>query len=196
MRAQPWWDTRAPELAWTAALEAHADIILAELTQLKAWGIVGGRSAHDGSLVTCGQWSEFVLLDGNGVSPLALAACPRTVALLSQVPAVTQMARCGVGEALFSALAPGTHLRPHCGSTNSRLTAHFCLVTNPGCRLRCGDELRSWEAGRCLVFDDSFEHEAWNDGDSTRIVLLCNFFHPELPREQWLPIVAPDAVRV
>jgi aspartate beta-hydroxylase len=146
---------------------------------------VGNRSSHDGSLVSRGEWREFVLLSASGVSAQAAQRCPRTTQLLlTHAPAALSLARCGVGEALFSALTPGTRLRPHCGSTNSRLTCHLGLVTNPGCGLRVGDEVRRWEDGKCLVFDDSYEHEAWNDGDCTRIVLLLNFWHPDMPAAQ------------
>ena len=187
LRAQPWWDAR--EIGWTVALlEKNAAVIRAELEGL-ALENVKRRSAADGSLVSRGAWSECVLLSGPGVVHAEnCARCPRTAALLLSVAAARECARHGVGEALFSALAPGTRLRPHCGSTNSRLTCHLGLVVPAGCGLRVGDETRQWEEGRCLVFDDSFEHEAYNDSDSTRIVLLVNFWHPELPSIDWRPL--------
>ena len=69
---------------------------------------------------------------------------------------------------LFSCLKPGTHLRPHCGSTNTRLTAHLGVVIPPGCSIRAADETREWTEGECIVFDDSFEHEVHHRGDSDR----------------------------
>ena len=69
----------------------------------------------------------------------------------------------GGGETLFSVLRPGTHLRPHCGSTNSRLTCHLGVVVPGGARVRVGDEWREWAEGECLVFDDSWEHEVRTD---------------------------------
>ena len=47
-------------------------------------------------------------------------------------------------------------------------------------RIRVGDEIREWRAGECLIFDDSFEHEVWHDGEGDRIVLICDMWHPEL----------------
>jgi hypothetical protein len=190
LRAQPWWDPR--DFPWTAVLEAHANIIRGELAGMQqALVSVRGRSEHDGSLVSRGTWSEVVLLSGPGVLHREnCARAPRTAELLLQISAATSLAACGVGEALFSALAPGTRLRPHCGSTNARLTAHLGLVVGAGCGLRVGDELRTWQAGKCIVFDDSFVHEAFNEGEYTRIVLLVNFWHPGVPESQRAPLAA------
>lgn len=77
-------------------------------------------------------------------------------------------------------LAPRTHIRRHCGPTNARLRLHLGLVVPDGCSIRVGDEVRTWVEGRCLLFDDSFEHEVRNDTDRARVVLLLRFFHPDL----------------
>ena len=96
-------------------------------------------------------------------------------------PEAISLAMAGGGETLFSVLRPGTHLRPHCGSTNTRLTCHLGLVVPRGCRIRAGDEWRTWKEGEVLVFDDSWEHEVRHEGESDRVVLLINFWHPDLP---------------
>ena len=59
------------------------------------------------------------------------------------------------------------------------------VVPEGQCRLRVAGETRVVEEGRCLVFDDSFEHEAWNDDPgTTRIVLILDVWHPDLhPKE-------------
>jgi len=51
------------------------------------------------------------------------------------------------------------------------------------------DEVRHWEEGRSLVFDDVFEHEAWNDTDGTRVVLFVDFIRPMRPPAKWLNAV-------
>ena len=58
------------------------------------------------------------------------------------------------------------------------------MVVPEGCSIRCGDEIRGWAEGKCIVFDDSWEHEVWHRGDSARVVLLINFWHPGLPPER------------
>ena len=77
-------------------------------------------------------------------------------------------------------LAPGTHIRPHNGMLNTRLICHLPLVVPDGCRLRVGNDTRTVRAGEMLIFDDSIEHEAWNDSAESRAILLFEIWHPEL----------------
>ena len=110
--------------------------------------------------------------------------CPITARLLDSIQCAADMARRGVGEATFSALGGGAHLKPHCGSTNCRLTAHLpLLVPEGGASIRCGDETRQYREGELMIFDDSYEHEVWQLGapDSVRVVLLIRFWHPDIP---------------
>ena len=80
----------------------------------------------------------------------------------------------------------GTHVTPHCGTTNTRLPCHLGLVVPERCRIRVGSEICEWQEGKCLVFDDSFEHEVWHDGDRDRVVLILDVWHTDLsPAETW-----------
>ena len=103
--------------------------------------------------------------------------------------AAAQMARDGVGEVTFSCLSPGAHLKPHCGSTNTRLTAHLPLLVPDGvCSIRCGEEVRTYREGELIIFDDSYEHEVWHKGGAdsgVRVVLLLRFWHPDLPPSEY-----------
>ncbi|MEE7566058.1 aspartyl/asparaginyl beta-hydroxylase domain-containing protein, partial [Xanthomonas sp. Kuri4-3] len=83
-------------------------------------------------------------------------------------------------EICFSVLAPGTHILPHRGVTNTRLTVHLPLVVPGQCALRAGGELHEWQEGHALVFDDSFEHEAWNRSTESRTILLMDTWNPHL----------------
>ena len=82
--------------------------------------------------------------------------------------------------ALFSVLKAKTHIPPHWGMLNTRLIVHLPLIVPSDCRLRVGNEIRPVEAGKAMIFDDSIEHEAWNDSDETRVVLLFEIWRPEL----------------
>jgi len=82
--------------------------------------------------------------------------------------------------ALFSLLRSRTHIPPHWGMLNTRLICHIPLIVPNGCRLRVGNHERVVEAGRAMIFDDSIEHEAWNDSDDVRLVLLFEIWRPEL----------------
>ena len=84
------------------------------------------------------------------------------------------------GEAEFLVLQPGTRLTRHCGVTNRRLTAHLGLVTPVGPVIQVGNVSKTWEQGKVLLFDDSFEHEVWHNGTEPRGVLYVSVWHPNL----------------
>lgn len=94
---------------------------------------------------------------------------PCTAAALDRVP--------GLSSAGLYFLGPRSRILPHRGVFSDIMRAHLGLVVPPGCFLRIGDEVRSWEEGRWLVFDDTPEHEAWNESDRWRCVLCMDFFH-------------------
>jgi aspartyl/asparaginyl beta-hydroxylase (cupin superfamily) len=83
----------------------------------------------------------------------------------------------------FSTLRAQSSIAPHYGACNLRLRGHLPLVTVPAgqSRLRVGDYTREWEAGKLMLFDDTFEHEAHNEStDGDRVVLLFDIWHPDL----------------
>jgi aspartate beta-hydroxylase len=104
--------------------------------------------------------------------------CPRTSAALDAVPLVR--IREHAPEVCFSVLTPGTHILPHRGVTNARLVTHLPLVVPEQCAISVGGEQRVWREGECFTFDDTFEHEAWNRGTSTRVVMLLDVWNPHL----------------
>lgn len=130
------------------------------------------------------DWGAYFLWkDGKRIDAHA-DMCPRTEAALALAPQNTVPGRAPV--AFYSALKPGTHIPPHNGATNTRLTVHMPLVIPPDCALRVGDETRAWEPGKLLMFDDTIRHEAWNRSDRLRVVLIFDVWHPmltELERE-------------
>jgi len=178
----------ASQFPWVAILESRWLDIRSEMEALQlsdadgeGWPEVRG---HDRTLAgDTGVWREFPLL---GVSAdaeaLARCRCPVTTRLLSGVDAIRAHCDLRVGEetALFSRMTPGTRLRPHCGPTNTHLTCHLGLHIPDRCYIRVGGETRQWEEGKCIVFDDSWEHEVWHDGSSVRVVLLVRFWHPDI----------------
>jgi aspartyl/asparaginyl beta-hydroxylase (cupin superfamily) len=119
------------------------------------------------------EWKALYLKKARECFPENRVRCPETASIIADNPEVADMV-------IFSALDPGGHIAPHCASYNWIVTAHLGLSVPENCGLRVGSETRTWEEGKCLVFDVSFEHEAWNRGDHTRFVLLVNLWHPEL----------------
>lgn len=124
------------------------------------------------------RWSAFHLWRGGSPVQKNLECCPETAKLLADAGMVTIDGLCP--NAMFSALAPHTHIPPHNGETNARLVAHLPLVVPDGCRFRVGFEVRRWSVGEILVFDDTIEHEAFNDSDELRVVLIFDVWNPLL----------------
>lgn len=83
-------------------------------------------------------------------------------------------------EVLFSVFTAGTHLLPHRGVTNTRLVGHLPLMVPPDCALNVGGEIHEWREGRAVIFDDTYEHEAWNRSQQTRVVLIFDLWNPHL----------------
>jgi aspartate beta-hydroxylase len=104
--------------------------------------------------------------------------CPNTTALLDSLPLVR--IREHAPETLFSVLRPGTHIMPHRGVTNTRLVTHLPLAIPADCALRVGGETHTWKQDQCVTFDDTFEHEAWNRSNETRVVLIIDSWNPDL----------------
>lgn len=84
----------------------------------------------------------------------------------------------------ISAIQPGTYIRPHTGPSNERLRIHLTLLHTGGAKLRVGSEWRTWEEGKAIMFDDSWEHEVMHLGKDIRVVIICDVWHPELPQSQ------------
>jgi aspartate beta-hydroxylase len=82
-------------------------------------------------------------------------------------------------------LAPQTHIKPHHGVTNTRVVTHLPLVIPAGdCKLVVGGDVHAWRQDRCVTFDDTFLHEAWNRTDHTRVVLILDTWNPWLHAEE------------
>ena len=105
-------------------------------------------------------------------------ACPKTAAALLPLP--LSRVRGHGPEVLYSVFTPGTHLLPHRGVTNTRVVGHLPLIIPEDCALKVGGEVHAWVEGRTVVFDDTYEHEAWNRSDSTRVVLIFDLWNPYL----------------
>jgi len=108
--------------------------------------------------------------------------CPRTMAAIGELPQPRVPGRSPA--AMFSVLSPRTRIPPHTGIANTRLVLHLPLIVPEGCGFRVGSETRPWKVGEAWVFDDTVEHEAWNDSDEVRTVLICDVWNPYLNAEE------------
>lgn len=166
------------ELPWVADLEAHwttaRDELDAVLTRLAEVPDTHKAYAGQEFLSTDDKWKAFVFCRGAGEwVDDNCRRCPMTRQLLGRVP--------GLEHAMFSILAPGKRLPPHHGPYAGLIDCHLGLrvpADAERCKLRVGGTTMSWEAGRMIIFDDTFEHEVWNDTDTYRAVLLMYVRRP------------------
>jgi aspartate beta-hydroxylase len=176
------------QFPWFAALEAKTEEIGRELLALLAEGDRGFRPyIAFGETEPVNQWAElnhsrrwsvwFFWEDGVRWGENC-ARCPATAAALEALPMLDLP---GKGPtALFSLLEPHTRIPPHSGSSNVRATVHLPLVVPPGSGFRVGAETRTPEVGKAWAFDDTIEHEAWNDSDQARAILIFDVWNPLL----------------
>jgi aspartyl/asparaginyl beta-hydroxylase (cupin superfamily) len=176
------------DFPWLAQVEAATDNIREELVRLLQDSLDDFTPYLTHTPETpLNQWQElnqsrrwsalFLYKDGQRYES-NIARCPITVAALENVPAVRIENRGPTS--MFSRLEPRTRLPPHTGSTNTRLTVHIPLIVPPHCGFRVGSQVREWQPGTALIFDDTIEHEAWNDSDEPRVILIFDIWNPLL----------------
>jgi aspartyl/asparaginyl beta-hydroxylase (cupin superfamily) len=167
----------AGSFPWEAGLERATPAILAELNavlkrQVELPSL--NQIVRDVELLAQPDLWKTFLLCGYGIkSERNIAACPQTWAAVRGIP--------GLKTAMFSIMEPGTHLAPHRGPYNGVLRVHLGLIIPEppaDVAIRVGDTLCHWQTGKVVVFDDAYEHEAWNHSDITRVVLFLDFVKP------------------
>ena len=177
---------------WVPELEARTGAILAELKALKADSfaphvrgsnpdMTTGHQAMAGNAdwSSCNLWENGAPVEGNA------RRCPVTMQALEKVP-LPHFSRTSPSApaVMFSMLRGGARIPAHTGSTNVRLICHLPLIVPLGCGFRVGNEVREWEVGKLLIFDDTIEHEAWNNSPEDRIVLIFDIWRPELSESE------------
>jgi aspartyl/asparaginyl beta-hydroxylase (cupin superfamily) len=135
-------------------------------------------SALDHSL----DWGAIFLWEYGEPNPPVLERCPVTAATLEALPGAKIPGR--APSAFFSMLKPHTRIPPHTGVTNTRAIIHLPLIVPDGCGFRVGGETRPWVVGKPFAFDDTIEHEAWNDSDELRVVLIFDVWNPHLTERE------------
>lgn len=173
---------------WLPRLEAATDMIRDELVRAleKAKDEFapyvsyppGAPVGQWGELNNSMNWRSLWLLKDGARQEEACAVCPGTATLLDELPTADQPGFAPT--ALFSALEARTHIPPHTGSTNARLLTHLPLILPGPARFRVGNVTRAWKMGEAWVFDDTIEHEAWNDADELRVILIFDVWNPLL----------------
>ena len=173
------------DFPWLDEIEAASDDIRAELIGVLAEGqqvlepyisLAATPDEKWRALNHSRSWGVFYLWKAGQAIAENMARCPKTVAALAAWPKCELPG--SAPTAVFSILEPRTRIPPHTGVNNARLICHLPLIVPPGCGFRVGAETRQWEPGKAFVFDDTIEHEAWNDSAEPRAVLIFDIWNP------------------
>jgi len=180
------------DFPWMEAFEAETPAIQAELAAVLSDDAAGLEPyVNYPPNVPLDQWAELnrsprwsgyhLLLGGERVEDHC-RRCPKTMDAIAMLPQPRVAGRSPA--AMFSVLRPRTRIPPHHGIANTRLVLHLPLVLPEGCGFRVGNQTRQWRIGEAWVFDDTIEHEAWNDSDHARTILICDLWNPRLDDEE------------
>ena len=182
---------------WVPTLEAAAPAIKLEITALLAAGTDGFRPymqthtdqprADVNRLLDNIDWSALFLCENGTISDDIVARCPRTWTAVQAAPLPHIVNSPTV---MFSLLRAGARIAPHSGTDNARLICDLALIVPPNCGFGVGNDVRPWEEGKLLIFDDTIEHEAWNDSSEDRVVLIFDIWRPELSAREREEIAA------
>jgi beta-hydroxylase len=180
---QPFFDPA--DFAWVRPIEADWKLIRAELDDVleyrDALPNFQDISTDQYTLTDDDRWKTYFFYGYGFKSGPNCARCPETARLVEAIP--------GMQTAMFSILAPHKHIPPHDGPYKGVLRYHLGLLipaTDERVGIKVGGQVAHWEEGKSLVFDDTFEHEAWNDTDDTRVVLFVDVIRPLRPPVKWL----------
>nr|CAD7586508.1 unnamed protein product [Timema genevievae] len=181
LTAQPWWEPEQTNYSeYFKVIQDNWQVIRAEgMAALEEKHILFQDEAEN--LKEIGNWKQLELYVRGRRMDSSCAKVPQTCKLVANFPAARD---CRRGQVKFSVMEPGTHIWPHCGPTNCRLRAHLGLVVPSNTYIRVAEETRTWEEGKILIFDDSFEHEVWHNGSTMRLVLIIDVWHPELTDQE------------
>jgi ornithine lipid ester-linked acyl 2-hydroxylase len=181
------------QFAWADRIEQNwrtirdeLEPILTRREDLPSFAEISPDQKH---LAKEGKWKTFFFYAYGLRSEANCARAPKTIALLDSIP--------GAKTAFFSILSPRMHIPAHCGPYKGVIRYHLGLVVpepKEQCRIRVADEVRHWEEGRGMFFDDTFEHEVWNDTDGERVVLFMDVMRPLRWPMSWINALLIKAI--
>jgi len=165
---------------WAAHVERNWTVIREELERVledrEALPNFQDISKDQVEITDDDRWKTYFLYGYGFEAQLGVETCPRTAALMREIPGMTT--------AMFSILSPRKHILDHRGPYKGVLRYHLGLIVPQdaeACRIRVGEDIRHWREGESMIFDDTYNHEVWNDTDETRVVLFVDVLRP-LPR--------------
>lgn len=174
--ARAWHNSQ--EYPWVNILEKNFEGIKKDALRIFQKNLMNIHPENN-DLAGYGTWNTFFFYQ-NGTKYISNhEECPFTSSILDKIPGVNI-----AGRTYFSAMTPGIHIKAHCGPHNFKLRTHLGIVTPEEAVIRVGSVTKPWQQGKCIIFDDSFEHEVWNKSEKTRIVLIVDVWNPCLSLEE------------
>jgi beta-hydroxylase len=162
---------------WAAEIEREWRTIRGELdTVLLRKDLLPGFHEVAADVATITQdrdWKTFFLCGYGFKAEQNIKQCPETWRIVNKIPGLTT--------AMFSILEPGKHIPHHRGPYNGVLRLHLGLIIpepREKVRIRVGTQICHWDEGKALIFDDAYDHEAWNQSGKLRVVLFVDFIKP------------------
>ena len=169
LASRPWYDS--DDFPFTAILREGYEDIKKELLRVSGGRLFSQEAENRNSYNLDGSWKTLVIKQRYTYTDIAKEHFPQTIRWLEKCDQEFLLVK-------FSAIDPGTHIRPHTGPSNERLRSHFTLLHSGGASIRVGDEWRTWKEGEVIIFDSSWEHEVIHEGTDRRIVLILDIWHP------------------
>lgn len=184
------------QFSWAPAVEAATDAIRRELLAVMAPGVGDFRpyirpepnQPRSHPLLDKKDWSALFFYENGTRYDETIARCPETWKAMQATP--LPWVEGWEPTVMFSLLKAGTRIPAHTGTHNTRLICHLPLIVPPKCGFRVGNQVREWEEGKLLIFDDTIEHEAWNESSEDRVVLIFGIWRPELSEQERREIAA------
>ena len=182
---QPFW----PDQPWQKKMESKYSAIRDEFLrvtqdsstlQQQGNNIWAGALTDDASSYGVG-WKTLVLMDRGYWDPVNVNLFPKAAKAIrdANVPAT---------EVFFASMEPHSEIAPHSDFTNFVLTSHLALdIPYSGenqCRLTIADQTKEWINGECTLFDTSLLHDAVNESDQKRYILMMRVWHPDLSQDE------------
>lgn len=180
LTARPWHepDSFPSTVSVTRVLESYADAITDEYKAATTDDslLVPHPASNLHPSLRGRDWGFLELWRGGRFLPGIIELFPATCRALAEVAPYLSPA----GQVAFHRLEPGARLRPHADGPNTTLTCHLGIDVPASCGLRVADSTRTWQDAKCLWFDHSYVHEAWNEAERARTILLLDVVHPDM----------------
>ncbi len=163
------------QFPWVSYVESHWELIRDELLAVLETD-PNYLDPYPDRTMTNKQdvWKTTGLIYWTLKSPRHIRNFPKTWAVMRKVPNLTACS--------FNKLGPQSTIKPHVGDTNAMLRCHMGLLIPaqaPTCGFRGGEEVTCWQEGKVLMFNDAYEHTAWNNTDKDRYIISFDVMQPQ-----------------